>query len=336
MKTQMKYNRQKSAVPQIQKNLRKTASMALVALLVLSAIPFALAAEECIADVNGDGMVDPLDSGAVQSRFGSTDSSDLSTYDLNGDGAIDSLDVDSVTASFGSCTVEVTAEVDDATIAEVESMDTPTGAEVRLLQLEKRITEAGLKAEKIIAAFEEAGADVSGLQAIADDLAALNEEVQSVDPSSENAPQEFVALKYEAIGLVHDFKRARVDLRKSLDEETLAELRESFRSVDDGSHLKIAELKNRIREKTRMHNEAKLRALNILDENVLSQVKSGEITVEEAKAQMRAKLSEMSPAKKKQLFGEVKQRNLQRDVFARNAADGAKDDIQERRLARMR
>ena len=82
----------------------KTAIVFLVLSLVF-AVPSVFANEQCLADVNGDGMADPLDVGAVQSRFGSTDSSDLLVYDLNGDGSIDSLDSNVVTTGFGSCTV---------------------------------------------------------------------------------------------------------------------------------------------------------------------------------------------------------------------------------------
>jgi len=60
----------------------------------------------CDGDANGDGLVDPLDSGFVLARFGcpvGTGDSDCDTADQNGDGAVDPLDVGFILARFGPC-----------------------------------------------------------------------------------------------------------------------------------------------------------------------------------------------------------------------------------------
>ncbi|MCH8880447.1 MAG: VCBS repeat-containing protein [Planctomycetes bacterium] len=60
----------------------------------------------CEGDANGDGVVDPLDSGFVLSRFGcSVDAGDpdCEAADQNGDGLVDPLDVGYVSARFGAC-----------------------------------------------------------------------------------------------------------------------------------------------------------------------------------------------------------------------------------------
>jgi len=58
----------------------------------------------CAGDANGDGVVNPLDTGAVLSRFG-LDASDPANcqYDVNCDGQIDPLDAGYVLARLGSC-----------------------------------------------------------------------------------------------------------------------------------------------------------------------------------------------------------------------------------------
>ena len=61
---------------------------------------------ECEGDANGDGVVDPLDSGFVLARFGcsvGTGDPDCDAADVNGDGAVDPLDAGYVLARFGSC-----------------------------------------------------------------------------------------------------------------------------------------------------------------------------------------------------------------------------------------
>ena len=63
-------------------------------------------APECEGDANGDGSVDPLDSGFVLARFecevGAGDP-DCDAADQNGDGAVDPLDSGFVLARFGTC-----------------------------------------------------------------------------------------------------------------------------------------------------------------------------------------------------------------------------------------
>ena len=61
---------------------------------------------DCEGDANGDGVVDPLDSGFVLARFGcsvGTGDPDCDTADQNGDGTVDPLDVGYVLARFGTC-----------------------------------------------------------------------------------------------------------------------------------------------------------------------------------------------------------------------------------------
>ncbi|MCH7701656.1 MAG: hypothetical protein IID37_08205 [Planctomycetes bacterium] len=70
---------------------------------VINLVP---SSEECEGDANGDGVVDPLDSGFVLARFGckvEAGDPDCDTADQNDDGVVDPLDVGFVLARFGSC-----------------------------------------------------------------------------------------------------------------------------------------------------------------------------------------------------------------------------------------
>jgi len=61
---------------------------------------------ECEGDANGDGTVDPLDSGFVLARFGCDvggGDPDCDAADQNGDGSVDPLDIGFVLARFGTC-----------------------------------------------------------------------------------------------------------------------------------------------------------------------------------------------------------------------------------------
>ena len=60
----------------------------------------------CEGDANDDGVVDPLDSGYVLSRFGcAVNAGDpaCDAADQNGDGLVDPLDAGFVLARFGTC-----------------------------------------------------------------------------------------------------------------------------------------------------------------------------------------------------------------------------------------
>ena len=70
------------------------------------AIVLVIGESSCEGDANGDGVVDPLDSGYVLARFGCpVDTGDPScdAADQNGDGLVDPLDSGFVLARFGTC-----------------------------------------------------------------------------------------------------------------------------------------------------------------------------------------------------------------------------------------
>ena len=57
----------------------------------------------CDGDVDGNGSVNPADSGIVQAHFGSTDEADLCQYDIDCDGQINPVDSGIVQSLFGTC-----------------------------------------------------------------------------------------------------------------------------------------------------------------------------------------------------------------------------------------
>ena len=57
----------------------------------------------CDGDVDGDGQVNPVDSGLVQAAFGSNDEGDLCQYDVDCDGQINPVDSGIVQSLFGTC-----------------------------------------------------------------------------------------------------------------------------------------------------------------------------------------------------------------------------------------
>jgi len=71
-----------------------------------TALTIEVVAAACEGDANGDGAVDPLDSGYVLARFGcsvGTGDPACDAADQNGDGLVDPLDAGFVLARFGPC-----------------------------------------------------------------------------------------------------------------------------------------------------------------------------------------------------------------------------------------
>jgi hypothetical protein len=58
---------------------------------------------QCDGDVDGDGQVNPVDSGLVQAAFGSLDDQDICNYDVDCDGQINPVDSGIVQSLFGTC-----------------------------------------------------------------------------------------------------------------------------------------------------------------------------------------------------------------------------------------
>ena len=58
---------------------------------------------QCDGDVDGDGQVNPVDSGLVQAAFGSVDEQNLCNYDVDCDGQINPVDSGIVQSLFGTC-----------------------------------------------------------------------------------------------------------------------------------------------------------------------------------------------------------------------------------------
>ncbi|MCH7700217.1 MAG: hypothetical protein IID37_00900 [Planctomycetes bacterium] len=98
----------------------------------------------CAGDVNCDGMVDPLDSGAVLARFGLDPCNEENCkYDVNCDGAIDPLDSGFVLARFGLCDEPDVCKFEDSCPVEEVFNDNCEDAPVDSLSIGQTLTYNG-------------------------------------------------------------------------------------------------------------------------------------------------------------------------------------------------
>lgn len=230
---------------------------------------------------------------------------------------------------------ETTTEdvVDATTIEEVKVMHNGQGAEVRLLQLEKRITRNILVGQEVIAAVEETGNDTSELEAIVSEMELLKKEVQEADPTAEDAAKIYVDLKADAIDLSQQFREKATAL---IGEQERTRLREKAKDMDNED---IKGLEEKIRNKIRAYNAEQVKSmfgiLGITDEALIAKVENGEATKAEIKEALRTSLQGMDKDSKKAAMIEMKEQGIKRNVFQMNAVEQAKLNHIDRKQERL-
>mgnify|MGYP000192954539 CR=1 FL=1 len=150
---------------------------------------------------------------------------------------------------------ESEVEIDAETYNEVEAMEYPYGAEIRLLQLEKAVTKNIVKGEEIVSVLKESGYNTTELETILAELELLLEEVQSADANSTNATQEFVDLKHDAIELTKEFRDA---LHELIDDDMADGLQERIREM---TCEQVQNLTTKIQNRIRHYNRNQLHRL---------------------------------------------------------------------------
>ena len=225
-------------------------------------------------------------------------------------------------------------EIDKATQAEIRSMASSHGAEVRLLQLEISLTKNILKVEAVIEYLNDLGEDTIAMQEVLDKLVTLREEVQSADFETEDAVEQFVAFKQDAKDLIVEFREVRTDIHEILTEEQLAELREIFNGINKESNNELKQIREKIMTGARMHNAERIRkvpgVLGGNQEQILNQLQNGEMNLSQVRTKMRLQIQNMSEEEKEGAFVMAREEKIKRNVFARNAEKRARDFYQNR------
>ena len=222
--------------------------------------------------------------------------------------------------------------IEEETQHQIKAMNNGLGAEIRLLQLEHSIEVRIAIGNHVIEKLQELEVNTTELESIIYELEMVKMEVQEADPNAEDAVQQFVDLKSDAIELTQKFRET---VKEVADEETLTQLREEARIMKQERHEEAVEIKQKIRQ----HNKEKMdkiKAQHGLEINeVIEKLGNGEITTEQAKEQIKQKLNEMTP---KQRFGNyttIKEDALRNQIQARQKFEEVKKDFALRERVRM-
>lgn len=233
-----------------------------------------------------------------------------------------------------TATAEVTTTAEDAMQNEVVMMSNNFGAQVRLLELQKAITRNIAAGNEIIAAIKEKGNDTSDLEAVISEMELLLAQVKAADPTAENAVQTFVDLKQDAIDLSKEFREKSKPYLKDAD---VAQLKEKIKNINQEA---IKQLKAEIQQKRIAFNAEKFtkiyQILGISDTSLIDKYKNGEATEKEIKEQIKAQVKTMSKEQRKAAFAQIKEMNLKKTLFAKDAIEKAKLNNVERKEARIK
>ena len=210
---------------------------------------------------------------------------------------------------------------DEETLEEISIMNYKFGAEVRLLQLEKVLTRNIMMGEKIIEILLELELEISELELILTEMNFLKDEIQSANPNSEDAVEQFVDMKNESINLTKEF---RVTLHGLLDEEAVVTLREQMK---DFYKEEMQSLREQIRNMIRNFNRNRLHSIyeiiGLFDEELLEQYNDGEVTIAEVKIQLREYFNNLTKEERRHLFAELKMNNIRGVIHAKAAFEDA-------------
>jgi hypothetical protein len=219
------------------------------------------------------------------------------------------------------------------TLAEASGMYHGTGAEVRLLQLEKAITRNIILGNKIIAYLQGNNTNTTDLEAIVTEFEALKLEVQDLDPSSENATEDFVNIKQESIELSKEF---RDTLRALIGKDNGPLLEGEIQQVDWSEIEEYnAEIKSKIHEQNAQIVGKLFESLGIENDELLEKVRNGEATFAEVRDVVAAAVKDMTPEERKEAWTELKEDGVRKMIAVRAKIEKARLNINERKATRL-
>ena len=203
---------------------------------------------------------------------------------------------------------------DNETEREIRIMNNSVGARIRLLQLEKAVLTNLLKGTMTVQVLRELNVSTTKLEAILANLSDVLDTIRATDPAANDSVEVFVQIKNESRNLTKQF---RDTLRMSLDNGTIAMIKEQLRNLTSG------ELRNcsmKLRHWIRHFNSNQLyRLYGIIGETnttLIQQYINDNITLDQTKLQLHKMINHMTKEKQHMIFSEVKEENIRREIQA--------------------
>ncbi len=230
-------------------------------------------------------------------------------------------------------TLGTETELSDSDKAEISQMNTPLGTQVRLLQLEKRLTRNYLIGEQIIEIIQKNHEDenITELEDLSNKMYSLKEEVISLTNqtlTSEEAAAEYVSIKKEAITTTKEFR----DLAQAI--LTLEDKREIAEAIKNIDANQLNSLNGQIVGLIRNYNAQKITAfmakIGKQNQELAAQIRNGELMQSQIRERLLEHYSDVNKSVKEQIMSQVKQNIAKRNAEQKAIIDHAKQQVQQK------
>ena len=215
---------------------------------------------------------------------------------------------------------------------EVQIMNNGLGAQIRLLQLEKTIDIHIAIGNKVIEKAQELNKTTTDLEAIIVQMQDLKKEVQQTNATADNAVQQFVDLKEEAINLTKEF---RDTVRTLFTDEEIQQLREEQQQIRQQRRQEAKEIRQKIREYNQQRLEQLKTQLGLNIQNIVNEMKQGNITTEQAKQMIKEEVMKLTPAKRREIYNKAKEARIKQKVKAKEKIAEVMQQFQTRYNKRL-
>jgi hypothetical protein len=183
--------------------------------------------------------------------------------------------------------------IDQETQKEIALMQNGLGAKVRILQLRHATLKSYLVGNEVITILSER-ADVLGMQAIQAEISLLKDEAFALNPASETAVTDFVAIKRDLSTSVTEFK---TEVNNQLTLEERATIRTNVAENEELIALNQT-IKATIREHNNKRTQEMFEKMNIKKQDVLNKIKSGDLNVEQIRNKIKEEYKQLPKEKK--------------------------------------
>ena len=214
---------------------------------------------------------------------------------------------------------------------------TSTGAELRLLQLERAITRAILQGERIINYAQEKDIKVDAMVDILAELNVLRHQVVEVDVTSETVVREFVALRQEANALTQRF---REESRAIFNQNEVTEIRRRLQ-VEVETNAQLQDRRDAIRQRTCVYNAQQvslaLENMELENARLVANVESCNVSRDYAMLELRRLYSQLELRRREEVTQRVVESSARirtREIAEVDASTRVSDELVRERIQR--
>ena len=229
---------------------------------------------------------------------------------------------------------DATVTVDANTLEEVKALNSPLGAEVRLLQLEKSLTKNILVGAKVLEVIEKnhPEADLNIAENTLNAMEALLAEIQNT-PRTGDANElaaTYVALKNEGRELTKQFREATASV---LIEEDKKEVRDALKDIE---RTNLQSINEEIKQAIRAHNAEKIQELldrlGISNPELIQKILDKNASLGEVKKELNGMYGKMNSEERKLAGAKLREHATKRIIAEKELIKEAREHGPKRLL----